>query len=374
MAFRPHLRSIWTLLVLAALCYGLFLWADNSRVQAKKDYYEEKIAATELADRALTALSSRESTELERTESYGDPRLDALIGQQFSTITDELGSFEAKLIGSNPNFAAVIVDQLKLAGVRRDDYVAVAMTASNPGVNIAFLSACETLGIRTKIISTVASSWWGATDPEFTWLDMYAYLQAKFFSRSDMIAASIGGLDDNGSGLSSQGRNEAVAACGRAGATLLKSESLRQAGALWWSTMTSSLPSGTNYKAYVNIGEGLASLGHAENGALIKDGVNPKLPRRNWPARGAIHSASESGLPVIHIFDIVRSARAFGLGRVQIPLPPNGTGEVFSAERYDMRVSVVALIIALSVMVIMIRLDAKYFRLPDAGVDPETLM
>jgi poly-gamma-glutamate system protein len=374
MAFRPHLRSIWTLLVLAALCYGLFLWADASRIQAKKDYYEEKIAATELADQALRALASRESVELERTESFGDSRLDAVIGQQFSTITDELGSFEAKLVGSNPNFAAIFVDQLKSAGLNRDDFIAVAMTASNPGANIAFLSACQTLGIRTKIVSTVASSWWGANDPEYTWLDMYKHLNARFFERSEMIAASIGGLDDNGAGLSSQGRNEAIEACARTGVTLLRSEGLMQAGILWWRTLTSSLPSGSTYKAYVNLGEGLASLGHAENGALIDDGVNRKLPRRNWPARGAVHVASESGLPVIQIFDIARMARIHGLGTVRIPLPPNGTGEVFSTERYDMRVSVTALVIALAVMIFMIRLDAKYFRLPDAGVDPETLM
>ena len=109
-------------------------------------FYEQKIAAANLMDRALRAYQETAAEKGVFEENYKDPRLDAIIGQQFSLITTDFSVFETKIIGANPNFAAVAVDLLTQAGVKRGDYVAVAFTGAHPGVNTAVLCACEALG------------------------------------------------------------------------------------------------------------------------------------------------------------------------------------------------------------------------------------
>jgi poly-gamma-glutamate system protein len=136
MRYRPSLRSIWTLVILGIVCYGLYLWAEQSRVEHKMPYYDQKMQAAGLMDQALRVLAEYRA-ETDRSESFGDPRLDMLIGQQFTTITTDFAAFEDKIAGANPNFAALIVDFLEQVGVKAGDQVAVGFTGSHPGVNLA---------------------------------------------------------------------------------------------------------------------------------------------------------------------------------------------------------------------------------------------
>ncbi|MCB9357202.1 MAG: poly-gamma-glutamate system protein [Calditrichaeota bacterium] len=373
MAFRPSLRSIWTLISMAVVCYGLYLWAEYQVVEVKQPHYAEKLAAAELDSRAMFLLASIESRDMESLESYGDERLDALIGQQFSTITTDIGSFESKLNCLNPNFAAAALELLIGAGLEKGDLVAVALTGSNPGANLAVLSACQVLGLKVNVITSIGSTWWGANDPHFTWVDMQSVLRDKKLLDFTPIAASRGGLDDLATGLSGTGRDELDAAAARNGLKMLSATSADQAGKLWWETFKAAAL-GDRYAAYVNVGEGVASTGHTENGRLLSDGVHRRLPSRNWPARGALHFASAEGIPVIHFYDMTQIAREFGLGTPRIPLTEPGIGDVFTTERYDVRIASLALLLAVTLLFILVRIDAKYFRLADAGVEPESLL
>ena len=65
-----------------------------------------------------------------------------------------------------------------------------------PGANIALFSACEAMGIVPAIITSVGASEWGATDPDFTWLDLESILYANNVVSNQSIAASLGGRND----------------------------------------------------------------------------------------------------------------------------------------------------------------------------------
>jgi len=78
----------------------------------------------------------------------------------------------AKLSTLNPDFAAIIVSYLISEGLDSNSTAAISFTGSFPGANIAVLSACESLGIKTRVISSIGASRFGATKLEFTWLDM----------------------------------------------------------------------------------------------------------------------------------------------------------------------------------------------------------
>lgn len=373
MPFRPSLRSVWTLIILAVFCTGLYLWAENSRVKKRQPLYDEKLAAANLMERALRAYQESTAEKGIYEDTYDDPRLDAIIGQQFSLITTEMSVFETKLTSANPNFAAVAVQLLSEAGVRRGDLVAVGCTGSYPGLNTAVLCACEALGATPVTIASVGSSWWGASDPEFTWVDMEALLNKRGLVHSVPLAASLGGINDVAVGISQMGRDLMKDAIRRNGLTLIETAtvpaSIERRHHLFFDEAA-----GRPYKAYVNIGDGIASLGHAKNAILVHNGLNRRLPVQNYPARGLIHRFNSENVPVIHLYDVDALSREYGLGGPQVPLPPVGFGEVFMAERYNLRVSAIAAMLAITIIIVLVKLDARLFKLREAGVDPDTLM
>lgn len=373
MPYRPSLRSTRTLLILAAVCYSLYVWCESSHIEVKRSHYVEKIAAANRMEQALRLYQNAVAEKGVFSDQYKDPRLEAVLGQQFSLITTDMGSFETKVIGANPNFAALAVELLSNAGVERGDLVAVDFAGGYPGVNTAVLCACEALGATAVTITAVGASWWGASDPEFTWVDMEHLLNSEGLIHSRPIAASFGGINDIAVSLSSVGKDAMKAAIERRGLQLIYENNLPAAGARRFQLFTEAARGG-NYAAYVTVGRGIASLGHAENGKLIRNGLNRKLPVKNYPARGVIHLFNSDNVPIINFYDVAKLSRDFGLGGASDPLPAVGTGDVFITERYDLRVAGVSATLAVLLILILVKFDSRLFRLREAGVDPDTLM
>jgi len=334
--------------------------------------FDQKMKAATLMDKAMRDLAVYRS-ESDQSESFGDPRLDMIIGQQFSTITTDFAAFEDKIAGANPNYAALIVDFLEQAGVKAGDQVAVGFTGSHPGVNLAVLCACEVMGVKPVTITAVGSTWWGANDPDFTWPDIEKLLNERGLVHSTPIGASLGGELDDAAGMSTVGRNQLKAAIERNGLPLISANSVTESSSQWYNLFKQHIAGGT-YKAYFNVGEGIASLGHPENGRLIRYGVVRHLPARNYPARGLVHRMNADKVPIINLADIRQLSRTHDLGGAQIPLPSVGEGEVFISERYNLIVAGIAVGIAIIIILVILRLDYKLFRLKDAGVDPDTLL
>jgi poly-gamma-glutamate system protein len=373
MPYRPSLRSIWTLLILAVVSCTLYYWCETSHVKRQTPNYAEKMAAADLMDRALRAYQETTTEKGVFSETFKDARLDAIVGQQFSLITTEIGVFENKVVGANPNFAAVAVDLLSQCGVRKGDLVAVSFTGSDPGVNTAILCACEALGATPVTVTAIGSSWWGANDPELTWLDMESVLNKKGIVHSKPVAASFGGINDVAVGLSQVGQELMQTAARRNGLPVIHEDNIQASVAKWYQAFHDGA-SGRKYSAYVNVGDGIASLGDVENATLIRNGLNKRLPLQNYPARGVIHRMNADGVPVVHLYDIPALSRDYGLGGAHVPLPAVGAGAVFVEDRYDLRVALMAAAIAILVIIVLVRLDSRLFKLSDAGVDPDTLM
>jgi poly-gamma-glutamate system protein len=372
MQFRPSLRSVWTLVILAVVTYGLYFWCEHSHVRRKAPFYEQKMAAANLMDRALTAYQEAMVGKNATSDSYQDPRLDAIIGQQFSLITTDIGAFETEVTAANPNFAAVALDLLTKAGVGRGDLVAVCFTGSHPGINTAVLCACEALGATPVTISSVGSSWWGANDPAFTWVDMEALLNREGIVHSRPVAASFGGINDIGVGLSSVGQELMRDAIQRNHLSLIHESNIAASAEARYNDFQKAA-SGHKYKVYVDVGGGVASLGHDENVRLIANGFNRRLPLQNYPAKGVVHRFNADGVSTINFADIVALSREYGLGGAHVPLPPVGQGSVYEDDRYDLRVAGIAAVLAILIIIVLVNLDARLFKLQEDGVDPDTL-
>ncbi|MEZ5149506.1 MAG: poly-gamma-glutamate system protein, partial [Bacteroidales bacterium] len=290
-------KIIGALSVLALLA---FLAVENSKVDVRQKWYREKLEAATLSAEAAYSIKQYRLNKGIFVDEVNDPNQTALIGQEYTLITTDRGYIDSKLATTNPNFAAMIVQLLKEAGVEKGDQVAVAFTGSFPALNISVMAALETLQIKPVIITSVGASNFGANDPYFTWLDMESYLYDAGVFHNKSVAASIGGGFDLGRGLSPEGRNLIENAINRNNVDFIHEKHLDNSIARRLEIYDENR-NGLPYKAYINVGGGIASLGNTINGKLIPVGLTQNLPVKNYPVSGVIVQMGQRGMPIIHL-------------------------------------------------------------------------
>lgn len=345
-----------TLVALAALHVVLFAVALASTRVRRTEWFDEKLAAARIAEAGLSALRAEALRNAVAIDPVNDPNGTGVVGPEFTPITTDRGLLDAKLTATNPNFAAAVVGMLKAAGLRAGDAVGVSLTGSMPGANLSVLAACEALGLRPIVVTSIGASSFGATEPDWTWLDMEAVLAARGVLRTRSVAASLGGGKDRGRGLSEEGRGMLRAAATRHGVPLIEEETLEVAIRRRAAVYDSAAAPG-RLAAFVNVGGGLASLGAAVNGTLVPPGLSVRLARKNYPTKGVTILMGERGLPVIHILEVEMLARQAGLPIAPSPLPGAGEGEAFVEVRYDPVVAALVLLLLVAALVLAIRAD-----------------
>jgi len=355
-------KSNLVLGVMALMSLLAFIAVENSKVDVKQAYYEEKLAAAQLTQTAENCLKNSRLENGIFIDAVNDPNETALIGQEYSLITTDRGYIDAKLSSTNPNFAAVIVQLLKEAGVKERDYVALAFTGSFPALNLSTLAAVETLKLNPVIISSVGASNYGANDPYFTWLDMESALYEAGVFKHRSVAASIGGGFDVGRGLSPEGRNLIVEAIERNQVEFINEDHLENSIARrmeLYQTHSKENP----IKAFINVGGGIASLGHTVNGELIPTGLTKNLMMMNFPVRGVLIQMGQKGIPVIHLMNIKELMTEHGLPFSPVPLPEPGEGGIFVQKKYSIIVTAISAAFLFIVVVLVYFAEKKYHRL-----------
>ncbi|MDP8209036.1 MAG: poly-gamma-glutamate system protein [Candidatus Electryonea clarkiae] len=367
------MRSKRTLLVLTVVSIAMYIWAEHSHVTKKAPHFDDKLAAAELMKTMMDSLRQFQYANGIFPDEINDPNLTALIGQQYTRITTDIGDLDSKTTALNPNMAAVFINYFKEAGLEEGDIVAAGMTGSLPGMNLAFYAACEVLSLKPIVITSVGASSWGANDPYYTWLDMeHRLMETGLISRRS-IAASYGGGEDLGGRLSPEGREYIRKAADRNDLRFIEEPNLEASVALRMS-IYDDMAEDEKIKLYVNIGGGLASIGHGQNSDLIPVGVSSLLPILNYPRKGVIHHFSESGVPVAHIVNIHIIANNYNLPRSPSPLPEPGSGSLFSEIRYNLFVTVIALLVVVATLIAVLLFDRRLQQMDRPGADPDTLV
>ena len=169
--FRPQIQKTHVLFFIALFNLILVYISANSKEYIPNDGLNEKIKATEFMSNCLKSLSSKSSTS-----NIDDIYSSGIIGTDSSLITTIFDSEDksmknSKIACTHPNFAALIVEMFQEAQLGKKDEIAISMTGSLPGANIAVLSACKAMGLQPTIISSVGSSAWGANKENLSWLD-----------------------------------------------------------------------------------------------------------------------------------------------------------------------------------------------------------
>jgi poly-gamma-glutamate system protein len=358
--FRAKSNIVLGLLFLLSLL--AFIAVENSKKDVRQDWYNEKLEAAILSKNAANYLKSFRLEEGVFIDAVNDPNQTALIGQEYSLITTDRGYIDAKLSSTNPNLAAVIVQYLKEAGVKEGDNVAVAVTGSFPALNISVIAALEVLKLNPIIISSVGASNYGANDPYFTWLDMESALYEAQIFKSKSVAASIGGGFDIGRGLSPEGRDLIVEAIKRNDVIFINEDHLEKSIAKRMEIYAQH-SQGKSIKAFINVGGGIASLGHTVNSELIPSGLTMNLLMRNYPVRGVIVQMGQNGVPIIQLMNIRDIINKYDLPYGPIPLPSPGEGGIFTQKKYDLVVTSIATLVLAIIVILVFISERKNHRL-----------
>lgn len=360
MKWRSDKASLQTLLFITVVAVLALVLAERTVTPVREPHYTKKMQAAKNALLAQHTLRTLRESQNVVIDPVNDPNGTGMIGSEFTLITTDRGDITSKLTSTNPNFAAAVVQMLTDAKLKKGDVVAVALTGSFPALNIATIAALEALDLVPIVITSVGSSSWGATDPGFTWLDMERALNQAGVLRTRSVAASIGGGKDTGRGLSPEGRREIEAAIARNNAAFIK-EATVEASIEARLAAYDRHAAGKRIKAFVNVGGGIASLGNSINGTLIPAGLSTSLRDKNFPMKGVLIRMADRGIPVIHILDVQRLAKRYGLPLDPVPLPELGQGPIYFKERYDRVQLGLIIFVLVTLTAAVVRLDMRHY-------------
>ncbi len=352
-----------TLIGLAAFAILVIILAEKTAEPERQPYYDKKLQAAKIALLAQQAIKEYSRTLGIPIDVQNDPYRTGLIGQERTPITSDRGIVTAKILATNPNYAAAFVDMLVKAKVKKQGVIAVGMTGSLPGWNIAFLAACSALELTPLIISSIGASDWGANLPSLTWLDMERVLNERGVLQFKSVAASVGGPSDNGRGLSPEGRDLIKAAIDRNHVSFINEPTLqasidKRMGVYGAAAESLKKP----ISCYINIGGGSASIGGTANAKLIPPGVTHHLAVKNFPMRAVINLMAEQGLPVINLLEVEKIALKYSFPvEITEKAPELGEGTLFFKDRYSIVSTLILAIILAVVVFVVIRIDVKHY-------------
>jgi poly-gamma-glutamate system protein len=322
------------LAVMALVSIGGLLLVESHRRRVPGPYFEEKYAAARLAAECMEAIKIRRIELGYPIDPTIDPAETGLIGAALTPTTSTAGRLSAKRISTNPNFAAVVVELLKRAGLQPGDTVAIGYSGSFPGLNIAVEAAVQTLELRPIGISSVAASQWGANLPELLWVDMeqtlYEQVKIAFHSR----AASLGGVEDRGLGVSDTTRQLLRDGIVRNRVTMIDAESFTQAVDERMN-LYRDLAAPEPIKCYINVGGGATSVGKSLGKKQLHSGLLRRLPRRARDIDSVMTRFLKDGVPVIHLIRVKAMAERYGLETDPRQAVAVGQGDVLQRYQYN---------------------------------------
>lgn len=292
----------------------------------ESDEGDYKDQATDLMAEAMQVLrKARVSLGLEIDRQI-DPNMTGLIGREVSPLMTTLGPVEVKRTTTNPNFAAVMVDLLMRAGVQPGDHVTAGISGSFPALALALFCAVEVLDLELVAIYSLGASTYGATDPEFVWLDMESILMDAGIITDGSVAASLGGENDNlDNSFFSGARKVARTAIRRNGVFLIEEGSFREAVDTRMEVYLQHTRL-EEIKAFINIGGAEVNLGKCDAGYKLPSGVVHSIYQCPEDMQGVVSRMMASEIPVINLLNIRDLAISYNLPIDPIPLPGPGNG------------------------------------------------
>jgi len=360
--FRPQIQTTWVVSLVAIFSMMMVYFAMENMTYHKTVGFEDKIKAAQIMKDALLVLKNEVKNKYPDKPILKDidPNLTGLIfNRPQSPMTTFSGDLKSKQTVLKPNFSALVVDLFLQAGLSTGDTIAVGMTGSMPGANIALLSACEAMKIVPVIITSIGASEWGATDPYFTWLDLESMLYLNKVISYKSIAASLGGRNDEykekkiGKFIygGEEGKQLAEDAIARHGLSKLFKVNSRKSSYEYFIKGKNL----NNYSAYVNIGGGVSSMGVGGNMILGRGGIfDPDEVINQGLDKCVAREFADAGVILINIHkipDLIKDENGEQLIDFGGEKGKTGEGLLFFSENYTLWTTMLSLFLTLGIVI-----------------------
>ena len=347
--FIPAIQKTSTLVILSAIALVSFVVSINSTTIDISPSYDMKIKAANLMKESMVELKNVRMEAGVFIDDENDPNETGLVGSPFSLITTDEGDLDAKLTTLDPNFSAGMVELMLRMSLQEGDTIAILLTGSMPGANIAVLTAASAMGLIPMVITSVGASQWGANHADFTWLDMESILFNKGLINSRSVAASVGGRNDMGRLLSPAGREIIISNIENYNIPLIRKNRLAE-NIDERMKLFESFNKITNYSAMINVGGGVASLGTSFNSKLLPAGIINRsdvvnISIRDGGIEGVLAKFAKKNVPVLHVLNIKSLTEKLGMPFAPIPIPEVGSGVLYAEEKYNILIATVCLFI-----------------------------
>ncbi len=345
---------------------GLFC-VEHFKIYVPAPHYEEKLEAATLMKKGMNVIDhyrmkhiSDENTDDDQTHIAGDTNNEkaemksGLIGIPFSPITSIISHREYKQITINPNWAAVMIDFYKQAGVKKGDTIAAGFSGSFPALNLAVLAAAEIMQLKVIGINSVAASSYGANIPELSWPDMNRILNEEGIISTHSVAASLGGGQDIGSSIKAEGIQLLKNIISRNKLefihTKIELDNLKQRMEIY-----SKYAGNNDIKAYVNVGGGTISAGYSKK--FFKQGLNKVMSEPTLGFDNVMIRFAKKSVPVIHIRHIRKLCQASNMPCELNKIPAQGQGVIFGSYKYNQLLVISVLIFICVLLLVLVKTE-----------------
>ncbi|MDK9699734.1 MAG: poly-gamma-glutamate system protein [bacterium] len=278
-----------------------------------------KAAAEEMSD-ALRLSRAAHIRRVGTIDSDIDPNYTGLIGPDDTPIVSTLGQLSAKRTACVPDFAALITRWLYEAGVQPGDRIAIIMTGSFPGFNIASICAARAIEAVPVVQLSLGASEWGMTEPNFTMLDLYEELRQKIHGWPELELVTYGGGGDRALGMSPGGKKALDRAMQRNFQKPLVTKSLHAQIQQRIALLDEAGP----YRAIIFIGGNIAALGTEET-KEVGAGLLPRDTKLNHKKQSMMGEYLHRGTPVIYLHWTEHLAYKWDIPFDPEPLPEPGS-------------------------------------------------
>ena len=318
--FRPQIQKTRVLVLIALFNLLMVYFSVNSKVKVYQIGYEHKILAAEIMQNFINEFKKSINYNIADNDIYNS----GLLGLKTSIITTKEELFGSNILSSkvactHPNFASAIVEMFYELDIKEGNVIAVSMTGSFPGANIALLSACKAMNIKPIITSSAGSSAWGANRPEFSWPAIESFLYKKKLIDYKSVAYSIGGGYDVGDNLQHEGNLLISDVIFNLidNKTEFVNESTLQDNIDKKLSIYKDYYKLSDYSVFVNIGGGSASLGYGIEKDTMKVGIISPLDIEyiEWEnfKHTIAHTFLSSDIPMINIKNINKLGAQYNL-------------------------------------------------------------
>lgn len=306
-AIKPSSRFLLTHGLISILVLSAFVLVTGNSPGTSR----EMVRATEIMDSSLQIISDYCRLNRINSDTVSDPRNTGLIGPELSEITTTAGDLEAKRTTINPDFGALVVRLLTEAGARPGDTIAIGCSGSFPALMIASMAAAKAMNLYPRVILSLGSSSFGASNPDFTIWHIWKLLQEKGVIERDPDAISLGGDYDTGSGFEGDIAARLADEIKKSGLTLINNPVLTENIGIRNSVYFNGKPE--SVRAFISTGGSYSSMGTSVEILKVKPGLVRKAIMPEPQQQGIIHSMLGKGIPVIHLLYIKGLAQQYNL-------------------------------------------------------------